>query len=97
MLVNQNDAKIAMSISPAQCRAARGLIGWSQDQLVSALAGEVSKRTVVRFERDETSPQTTTLDAIQRALEAAGVIFIAESEEGPGVRLKRSSENLSSG
>jgi hypothetical protein len=28
-------------------------------------------------------------DAIQRALEAAGVLFIEENSEGPGVRLRK--------
>lgn len=78
-----------MQISPAQCRAARGLIGWSQDQLISALAGSVSKRTLVRFERDETCPQPSTVNSIKLALEEAGVIFIQEDIEGPGVRLKK--------
>lgn len=78
-----------MPITPSQCRAARALIGWSQDQLVEVLAGAVSKRTIVRFELGDSQPQTTTVDTIRAALEAAGVIFIQENGEGPGVRLKK--------
>ena len=78
-----------MSITPSQCRAARGLIGWAQDDLVSALAGAVSKRTIVRFEREETAPQAATVDAIRTALEAAGVEFIPENGGGAGVRLRK--------
>lgn len=78
-----------MSISPAQCRAARGLLGWSQDQLAFATGGEVAKRSLVRFEKAETTPQPRTLSAIRTALEAAGVLFIAENGEGAGVRLKK--------
>jgi predicted transcriptional regulator len=59
----------------------------SQDQLV-ALSG-VPKRTLVRFEAAEVKPQMRTVDALQRALEAAGVEFIAENGGGAGVRLKR--------
>jgi len=33
--------------------------------------------------------KTSTLAAIQRPLEAAGVIFGAETGEGPGVRLRQ--------
>jgi hypothetical protein len=33
---------------------------------------------------------STNLQAIQNALEDAGVIFIDEDEEGPGVRLRKS-------
>ncbi len=77
-----------MSINPPQCRAARGLLGWSQDELTAAVGGGVSKRSIVRFERDETTPQPKTLSAIRTALEAAGVEFIAENGGGAGVRLK---------
>lgn len=30
------------------------------------------------------------IDAVIRALESAGVIFVAENGEGPGVRLRKS-------
>jgi hypothetical protein len=30
-----------------------------------------------------------TLEALEMALQDAGVIFIAENDEGPGVRLKK--------
>ena len=36
---------------------------------------------------------STNLQAIQKALENAGVIFIDEDEEGPGVRLRKSRED----
>lgn len=74
-------------ITPAQCRAARALIEWSRDQL--AETSMVALRTIVDFERGAREPRVVTLDAIQRALEAAGVIFVAENGEGPGVRLKK--------
>ncbi|WP_411034305.1 helix-turn-helix domain-containing protein [Shinella sp. BYT-45] len=74
-------------ITPAQCRAARALIEWSRDQLADA--SKVALRTVVDFERGAREPREVTLDAIQRALEAAGVIFVAENGEGPGVRLRK--------
>ena len=78
-----------MPITPAQCRAARGLLNWSQDQLSTATGGEVAKRSLVRFEKGETEPQPRTLTAIRAALEAAGVIFIASNGDGPGVRLRK--------
>ncbi|WP_431284951.1 helix-turn-helix domain-containing protein [Humitalea sp. 24SJ18S-53] len=73
------------AIIPAQLRAARGLLGWSQDQLAAASA--VPKRTVARFELGEGAPQQRTIAAIRGALEAAGVEFIKENGGGPGVRL----------
>jgi transcriptional regulator with XRE-family HTH domain len=72
-------------ITPAQLRAARGLVDWSRDQLANA-AGTTT-RTLARFESGETSPRATTLSAIRTALETAGVEFIPENNGGVGVRL----------
>jgi transcriptional regulator with XRE-family HTH domain len=79
-----NGAKIA--ISSGQVRAARALLGWSQDRLVEASA--VPKRTLPRFELGQGEPQRRTVTAIRGALESAGVEFIAENGGGPGVRLR---------
>ena len=76
-----------MSFSSAQCRAARALIGWSQDDLEAA--AKVAKKTIADFERQARQPHARTLEALRAALEAAGVIFIAENGEGPGVRLRK--------
>lgn len=83
------DKRIVMKtdIRPAQLRAARALIDWSQDELAAA-AGTTS-RSVARIEAGETSPRSSTLSAIRTALEAAGVEFIAENGGGPGVRLRK--------
>lgn len=75
-------------ISPAQLRAARGLLDWSQEVLASA-AGTTA-RSIARIEAGETAPRASTLAAICAALEAAGVEFIAENGGGPGVRLRKS-------
>lgn len=79
-----------MSITTrSQMRAARALLGWSQGDLAGA-AG-VSLPTIKRLEPgDEAlSGSHQTIDAIRRALETAGVIFVAENGEGPGVRLRK--------
>lgn len=73
-----------MSVSPAQCRAARALIGWSQDQL--ATASKVAKATIANFEAGKRAPYDRTLDDIRSSLEAAGVEF--SNGDQPGVRLK---------
>lgn len=53
-----------------------------------AKAAGVSADTVSRLERGE-DLLPRTVDAIRRALEAAGVEFIEENGGGPGVRLKK--------
>jgi transcriptional regulator with XRE-family HTH domain len=50
----------------------------------------VPMRTLARMEMDEGSPRPGTLSAIRGALEAAGIIFVDENGEGPGVRLRKS-------
>lgn len=72
-------------MTPAQCRAARALIGLSQDALAEA-AG-VAKRTIASFEAEGRQPYPRTLAAIRSALEAAGVEFISPNGGGAGVRL----------
>lgn len=74
-------------ITSAQCRAARGLIDWSQQQLADA--AKVGVVTVRQFEGGGSQPRNATLDVIRRALEAAGVEFIAENGGGAGVRLRK--------
>ena len=69
-----------------QSKMARAALGLTVRDL-AASAG-VSHDTIVRFEAgEELKPRT--VEAIQRALEEAGVIFVAENGEGPGVRLKK--------
>jgi len=77
-----------MSLTSAQCRAARALLDWSQGDLASA--AKVATKTLADFERGNRTPYERTLADIQAALEEAGAIFIAENGEGPGVRLRKS-------
>lgn len=76
-----------MTITPAQCRASRGLI--DMDQATLAAASNVSRNTIVSFEKGQRSPNTNNLEAIRVALEKAGVEFISENGGGPGVRIKK--------
>ncbi len=81
----------ASMLTGAQIRAARSLIGWSATKL-AAQAG-ISYPTVQRAESVDGIPRLTApnLFAIQRALEAAGVVFLDEHEQrdgGVGVRLR---------
>ncbi|MGY0793119.1 helix-turn-helix transcriptional regulator [Azospirillum argentinense] len=78
-------------ITPAQIRAARALLNMKQAELAEA-AG-VSLATLNNIERGVTDPRVSTLEAVQRALESVGVIFIPENGEGPGVRLRRSRQS----
>jgi transcriptional regulator with XRE-family HTH domain len=74
-------------ITSAQCRAARGLLEWSQQEL--ARRARVGIVTVHQLEAGVSQPRHATLEVIQRAFEAAGVEFIDENGGGPGVRLRK--------
>ena len=70
-----------MSFTPGQCRAARALLGWSQESL--ARACNVAIKTIADFEREERTPYDRTLADIRKALEAE-VEFTNGGQ--PGVR-----------
>ena len=77
-------------ITSAQCRAARGLVGWSQQQLANK-AG-IGTVAVHQLENGTRQPRRATLDVVRRAFEAAGVEFIDENGGGAGVRLRKPTE-----
>jgi transcriptional regulator with XRE-family HTH domain len=65
-------------ITPDQCRAARGLLNWTQQRLADA--AEVGIVTVRQFEAGKTArPQRSSIAAIERAMVSAGVDFIDDS------------------
>ena len=73
--------------TPAQCRAARGLLDWTQQELADK--ARVGVVTIRQLEAGAGAPRWATLDVIQRAFEAAGVEFISADGAGPGVRLRK--------
>ena len=76
-------------LTSEQIRAARALLRWEQKSL--AEASSVSLATIKRLEGKPGAlvAHQPTIDALSRALEAAGVIFIETNGEGPGVRLRK--------
>jgi transcriptional regulator with XRE-family HTH domain len=75
------------SLTPAQCRAGRGLIELTQSQLAEEAGLGLS--TVVDFERSRRRISSTAIDALKKALEKLGVEFIEENGGGAGVRLRK--------
>ncbi len=80
-------------ITSAQIRAARALLRWSSNDLANASG--VGGATIRRLEVQDGVPgvQVKTLQAIQAALEAAGIEFLGSPEDCPGVRIKSSAAN----
>ena len=73
-------------MKPVQLKMARAAMGWGVRELAER-AG-VTANTITRIENGADARQST-IDALKAALEAAGVIFVAENGEGPGVRLRK--------
>lgn len=80
---------IFIMLTSDQIRGGRAMVRWSAAKLAE-MSG-VSLPTIQRMESAKGVPKSlsTNLQAIQTALEEAGVIFIDANEDGgPGVRLK---------
>jgi DNA-binding Xre family transcriptional regulator len=75
-------------ITTPQIRAARALLRWSANDLSDKSGVGIS--TIKRLEVMDGVPaiNISTMVAIQRALEDAGVEFIGSPDDRPGVRLK---------
>ncbi len=73
-------------ITARQIKAARALLGWSQQELADKAI--VSANAVVRLERGTVDSRLSTLTSVQRALTKGGIEFIAPDDKGEGVRLK---------
>ncbi len=72
-------------LTPAQSRAARAFVQWSQSKL--AAASNLSLGTIRDFETARRVPLINNLSAVRRALEGAGVEFI--DGDRPGVRIRK--------
>ena len=72
----------------AQIRAARALLGWSQDKL--ARRADIGLATLRRIEQTEgiVKGNFSTVIKIQKALEQAGIHFTEDDTGEIGVRLK---------
>lgn len=73
-----------MTISAAQVRGARAMLGITQAELAEA-AG-VKRLAIVRFESEVTAPHEGTLASVEAALEGRGIVFI-KTDAGAGVIL----------
>jgi len=84
--------KSILKVSIRQVKAARALLGWSQESL--ARAADVSVPTIKRLESNDglLGGRSETAEKIEKALQAAGIEFIEENGGGPGLRLRKSTK-----
>lgn len=72
-----------MSLLPEQCRAARGLLNWTQDQL--ATAAGVSRSTIKDFECHRHALHRGSEELLVKAFRLRGVELLFEDEAARGV------------
>lgn len=74
-------------ITGRQIQAARALLGWSQQYLADRAV--ISRNALSRLEAGKVDPRTSTVQAIRRVLEEAGIEFLSGEGNSEGVRIKR--------
>ena len=72
-----------MTILPEQCRAARGLLNWTQEQL--AVEAGVSRSTIKDFECHRHMLHRSTELLLIEAFEKGGIELLFHANDGPGV------------
>jgi DNA-binding XRE family transcriptional regulator len=73
-------------LSPELCRAARGLLDWTQNDLAEAAL--VSRSTIRDFEGHRHDIHRATDAQLRRAFEDNAVVFVTVDGVGRGVCLK---------
>ena len=79
--------RLTMQITSDQCRAARSLLNWTQDEL--ATNAHLSRATVADFEANARQPIKNNLIAMEDCMFTAGIEFVPENgDAGVGVRFR---------
>jgi predicted transcriptional regulator len=74
------------ALSPELCRAARGLLDWTQSDLADR--AEVSRSTIRDFEGGHHDLHRATAAQLRRAFEDADVVFVEIEGIGAGLCLR---------
>jgi transcriptional regulator with XRE-family HTH domain len=74
-------------LDPNICRAARGLLNWTQCEL--AARANVGLSTIKKFEAGKSVPIKNNILAIDAVFAKTGLMILSAEEGGPGVLLKR--------
>jgi predicted transcriptional regulator len=79
-------ANSSVLLTPAQVRAARGLLGWSRREL--SIVSRVSHNAIKALELGQTDPRRSTMLKLARTFTAHEILFV-HGVKGDGVILKR--------
>lgn len=78
-------AMFVRELEPEQIKAARAMLGWSQEELASRIA--VARRALIDYEKGLSILKEDTLAKCRLVLEEAGITFIATDSGAVGVLL----------
>lgn len=78
------------TMSPAQSRAARGMLGWSEADLAGRVG--LAEQDVKDFESGANDPASGQIEALRSALMSAGIVFHEGRENGVSLRAKGGDE-----
>ena len=76
-----------MAVTSAQVRMARAALNWTVRDLADAAS--LHRNTITNIETGRYVGDSATLEKIATVLKRAGVEFIEDNGEGPGVRLRK--------
>jgi len=71
---SKDRAGMAAIPTPAQVRAARAILGWSQDEVCRRIG--MSRRTLTSIENEERQPRFSSMVRLAALFDAAGVEFV---------------------
>jgi len=74
-------------VTPREIRAARAFLGWTRQQLADRAI--VALNTVIRLEQGVVDSRSSTLDAVRKAIEGAGIEFLSRRGDSEGIRFGR--------
>lgn len=86
MSVQSSEGEKSKEISGAQCRAARGFLNWSFEDLAEQTG--IARNTINNFETGKHSLQAAKLAAVLRCFQSAGIVF-SEKVGEESVTLKK--------
>lgn len=74
-------------ITPQQVRAARALLGWTQETLADKAV--VALTALKRVEAGAATVRPSTAQAVRAALESAGIVFVSDPRSEGVLKLRK--------
>ena len=76
-------------LTAEQIRAARNALRWTIEDLSKQSAVSVRALKMIEQNAGQLTNRLSTVEKIQRALEAVGIEFIGTPDDAPGIRIHR--------